>query len=72
MYASLLALLDKLLYVLLAWKHSSDAKNAQETRDEIESNPSGWFTTHFGGRVLPESNEQTDSNETDTGSNTKN
>lgn len=75
MYASLLALLDKLLYVMLAWKRASDSKNAQEERNEIENNPAGWFTTHFGGGVQhssTESNEQTDSNKADAGSSDKN
>jgi hypothetical protein len=53
-----LSILDKLLTLIQGWAIVKEQKNAQEQRNEIENNPSGWFTTHFSG--MPTDSSQTD------------
>lgn len=64
---TLLAVLDKILWVLLVWKRSVDEKKAQESRDELEANPAGWFSKHFSGRVSEQSSQSTNSDQTNAG-----
>lgn len=47
--AALLAVLDRLLWVLLAYRRAAEQKRAQAENDSMEKNPARWFTLHFGG-----------------------
>lgn len=67
MYASLIKLLDNLLYLLLAWKRTSDIQKAQKERYESEINPAAWFARHFPNGVQHSDSapsEQASNNET--------
>lgn len=46
--AALLAVLDKLLWVLLAYRRAAEQARAQAENDRMEKNPGGWFAVHFG------------------------
>jgi len=58
--SALLAVLDKLLWVLLAWRRGAEQEEAQDESDKLSQDPGGWFAGHFdGGMRKQQSNGET-------------
>jgi len=53
------AVLDKLLWILLAYRRTKEKGEAQIERDKISQNPAGWFSDHFSNGLSKHS--ETDS-----------
>jgi hypothetical protein len=58
--AAIAAVLDKLLWLLLAYKRTKEKGDAQIERDKLAENPAGWFNQHFSNGLSKQS-EKTDS-----------
>ena len=58
--AAIAAVLDKLLWLLLAYKSTKEKGDAQIERDKLAKNPAGWFNQHFSNGLSKHS-EKTDS-----------
>lgn len=44
---AIVAVLDKLLWILLAYNRKTEKTEAQIERDRLSKNPAGWFNQHF-------------------------
>tara|TARA_R110000744_G_scaffold21338_7_gene55376 strand:- start:496 stop:693 length:198 start_codon:yes stop_codon:yes gene_type:complete len=62
---ALIAVLDKLLYLLLAYRRKTEKTKAQNERDTISKNPASWFTKHFSGGVSKQSDKKSSPDKTD-------
>ena len=61
---TLIAVLDKLLWLLLAYKRTEEGRGAQHERDKISKNPSAWFANHFSNGLSKQPNKTDSSDET--------
>ena len=55
--AAIAAVLDKLLWLLLAYKRTKEKGDAQIERDKISKNPAGWFSSHFSNVLSKQSDK---------------
>ena len=55
--AAIAAVLDKLLWLLLAYKRTKEKGDAQIERDKIAKNPAGWFDQHFSNGLSGKSSK---------------
>ena len=55
--AAIAAVLDKLLWLLLAYKRTKEKGDAQIERDKLGTNPAGWFSNHFSNGLSGKSSK---------------
>lgn len=55
---TLIVILDKLLSLIQTWMVKKENADAQTQRDQLEKNPSDWFTQHFNGGVSDNTNTE--------------
>jgi hypothetical protein len=54
---TIVAVLDKLLWILLAYNRKTEKTEAQIERDKISKNPAGWFSSHFSNGLSKQSDK---------------
>ena len=52
---AIVAVLDKLLWILLAYNRKTEKTEAQIERDKLAKNPAGWFGSHFSNGLSKQS-----------------
>ena len=62
--AAIAAVLDKLLWLLLAYRRTKEKGDAQIERDKLAKNPAGWFNQHFSNGLSRKSDKADSTNET--------
>jgi hypothetical protein len=55
--AAIAAVLDKLLWLLLAYRRTKEKGDAQLERDKLAKNPAGWFANHFSSGLSKQPNK---------------
>jgi|TARA_R110002012_G_scaffold274488_2_gene460792 tRNA(Ile2) C34 agmatinyltransferase TiaS len=51
------AVLDKLLWILIAYRRTKEKGEAQIERDKISKSPSAWFANHFSNGLSKQSDK---------------
>ena len=62
--AAIAAVLDKLLWLLLAYRRTKEKGDAQIERDKLAKNPAGWFSNHFSNGLSGKPGKTDSSDET--------
>jgi|TARA_R110000796_G_C14234430_1_gene396408 hypothetical protein len=61
---TIVAVLDKLLWILIAYRRTKEKGGAQIERDKLGTNPAGWFSSHFSNGLSKQSDKTDSADET--------